>query len=139
MTLYVITGPPCSCKSTWVAERAIPGDIVVDLDRIALAITAETTCHHEYPAHIRRVAMALRKQLVSAALMHSRRGTSYVIHSKPSIKVRAAYYRAGAVWITLNVPTEVLLERASRERPKWIAQLIQQWAIDEANETLDTL
>ena len=40
MTLYVVTGPPCGGKSTYVREHAKPGDFVIDLDRLALAITS---------------------------------------------------------------------------------------------------
>jgi predicted kinase len=33
--LTVVIGPPAGGKSTWVLERAKPGDIVVDFDRLA--------------------------------------------------------------------------------------------------------
>ena len=70
--LYVITGPPCVGKSTYVRERAQIGDVIVDLDRIALAITAESCPHHDYPNHIRRAAIEIRKTAVLAALAYSR-------------------------------------------------------------------
>ena len=36
--LYVVTGPPTAGKSSWIEARAKPTDIVIDLDRIALAL-----------------------------------------------------------------------------------------------------
>lgn len=36
--LTIVCGPPCSGKTTYVAERAKPGDIVIDLDVIASTI-----------------------------------------------------------------------------------------------------
>jgi hypothetical protein len=70
-------------KSTWVRERAQTGDIVVDLDRLALAITAEETPHHEYPAHIRKAAIMIRQTAVAVAMNSGQRGTAYIIPAKP--------------------------------------------------------
>ena len=127
MTLYVITGPPCVGKSTWVRERANIGDIVVDLDRLALAITAEHCPHHEYPTHIRRAAMHIRKTAVVLALNHSKGGTSYVIHAKPPKQARAIYKRHNAVFVELQAPVSVLMQRANDERPPHIAEVIRRW------------
>jgi predicted kinase len=127
MTLYVVTGPPCAGKSTWVRERAKPGDVVVDLDRIALAITAEDTPHHEYPAHIRKAAISVRKTAVSVALSYSRVGMAYVIHAKPSSRALNDYRRAKAQMVELNAPFHVLMERAKAERPPHIWQTLATW------------
>lgn len=35
MVITVVTGPPCSGKSTYVRTHARPGDIIVDFDAIA--------------------------------------------------------------------------------------------------------
>ena len=120
--LYIITGPPCVGKLTWVRERAQPGDIVIDLDRIALAITAESTPHHEYPKHIRYAAVMLRKQAVAQAVHYSKKGNSYVIHAKPNVKARAIYKKNQAKFIDLMAPLEVLLDRAKAERPPGLAE-----------------
>jgi hypothetical protein len=127
MTLYVITGPPCAGKSTWVRQRAKPGDFVVDLDRIALAITAEGTPHHDYPQHIRKGAVLVRKQAVAVAVMSSRDHDSYVIHSKPPKAARAVYKRNGATFVHLSAPLTVLMERARAERPAWVIGAIGAW------------
>lgn len=131
--LYVVTGPPCVGKSTWVRDRAQIGDVVVDLDRIALAITAEQTPHHEYGPHIRKLAIAARRVIVEGALAHSRRGTSYIIHAKPSERARAKYHRAQAVYIELEAPWETLKKRALEERPEHIWKTLAHWW-DESEE-----
>ena len=41
MTVYVITGPPAGGKTTWVRERAKPGDITIDYDTLAQALSPE--------------------------------------------------------------------------------------------------
>ena len=127
MTLYVVTGPPCVGKSTWVRERAQQGDMVVDLDRLALAITSEDTLHHEYPAHIRAAAIQLRKQAVVMAIMWSRRGDSYVIHAKPPARALNQYRQAHAVMVELEAPFDVLMARAKAERPPHIWSTLARW------------
>lgn len=127
MTLYVITGPPCVGKSTWVRERARQGDMVVDLDRLALAMTSEDTLHHEYPAHIRTAAIQLRKQAVVMAIMWARRGDSYVIHAKPPARALSQYRQAHAVMVELEAPFDVLMARAKAERPPHIWSTLVRW------------
>jgi predicted kinase len=127
MTLYVVTGPPCVGKSTWVKERAKTGDIVVDLDRLALAITAEHTPHHEYPAHIRKAAIQIRKTAVACALAYSRKGDSYIIHAKPTQTANRAYAKHQARIVELHASWPVLMERAKAERPAHIWKTLATW------------
>lgn len=130
MTLYVITGPPCGGKSTYVREHAKPGDVVVDFDRIALAICSEDTRHHEYPAHIRQAAMIVRKQVVAVALVMAKTYDAYVIHAKPDKTARALYKRNRAVFVNQTAPLGVLLARARAERPEWVQERIVHWFDD---------
>jgi predicted kinase len=134
MTLYVITGPPCGGKSTYVRERARPGDFVVDLDRLALAITSEDTPHHEYPAHIRSAAIIIRKQAVALALVAARTYDAYVIHAKPTATARATYKRNRAVFVHQSAPLPVLLARAMAERPEWVLPMIRSWFDEPMDE-----
>lgn len=128
--LYVITGPPCVGKSTWVRQRAKPGDVVVDLDRIALAMTAEDTPHHEYPQNIRKAAMVVWRVAVDAAISWAPYGDSYLIHAKPNEMARARYHRARATFIDLDAPYETLMRRAKAERPSYIWKTIANWYDD---------
>ena len=128
--LYVVTGPPCVGKSTWVRERAKPGEIVVDLDRLALAITAENTPHHSYPGHVRKTAVTMRKVAIQAALNYCRPQDAYIVHSKPSARARHHYSLRGATFIELTAPQDVLLARAQAERPGHIVELVRRWAAE---------
>lgn len=134
--IYVVTGPPCVGKSTWVRERAAPGDVVVDLDRIALAITAEGTAHHEYDFRIRGYARIVRRTAVQVAIVHSRIGTSYVIDARPGTRARRAYKQAMAQFINLDAPTSVLLARAQAERPAWVTAEIVNWNRNNEDEQI---
>lgn len=131
--LYVITGPPCAGKSTWVRDRAKPGDIVIDLDRMALALTAEETAPYEYPRHIRLLAMAARKAVIGLAVT-ARNADIYLIHSKPSGKQKSQYIRARAQFVELSAPLEELMRRAIAERPDWYLPLIARWFDEPESE-----
>jgi predicted kinase len=125
--IYIVTGPPCVGKSTWVNERAKQGNFVIDLDRIALSISSQDTPHHEYPKHIRAAAISMRKAAVAHALNYGRSGDSYIIHAKPPTRARAQYKKLGAVFVDLSAPLAALMERAKNERPEWVAAMIPRW------------
>ena len=127
MTLYVITGPPCSGKSTHAREKATTQDLVIDLDRIALAVAAEATLHHSYPLAIRNTARLMRKAAIPAAILHSKRHDSYIIDSKPTTKARSIYRKNSAVFVALTAPYSVLVQRIKEERPPWVLQTLVQW------------
>tara|TARA_R110000803_G_scaffold5615_1_gene18500 strand:+ start:126 stop:524 length:399 start_codon:yes stop_codon:yes gene_type:complete len=130
MSLYVITGPPCAGKSTYAKENATPQDLVVDLDRIALAVAAEGTEHHSYPLAIRNTARLMRKAAIPAAILHSKTHDSYVIDSKPTTKARSIYRKHGAMFVELTAPHAVLVQRIKAERPAWVLQTLAQWYAD---------
>lgn len=46
---HAIIGPPCGGKSTWLAEHAQPGDIVLDHDALATCMTQDCTSQHGQP------------------------------------------------------------------------------------------
>ncbi|MBA0126295.1 hypothetical protein H0B56_12155 [Haloechinothrix sp. YIM 98757] len=45
--VHVVFGPPCSGKSTFVDERRRPGDLVVDWDRLMMALAGQASRHHD--------------------------------------------------------------------------------------------
>ena len=134
MTLYIITGPPCSGKSTYAQTHAKPGDMVIDLDRIALSISVEGTEHHIYPLAIRNTARLMRKAALPAAVGHARKANTYLIDSKPGTRSRAIYKKNGATFIELSAPIATLVERCRNERPPWVMQTLMAWW-DEPDET----
>lgn len=112
--IQIVTGPPCGGKSTYIKERAKPGDIIVDMDRIALALTTEGTEPFRYSEKIRQVAFKARAAAVSEALIVAqgeRYQNVYIIHTDPSPDQRAYYRAMGGRIVECDPGKEVCLER----------------------------
>lgn len=127
MSLTIVTGPPCGGKTTHIATHATPGDIVIDLDRIALALTTDNTVHHDYGSHIRYIALQARAAAIRAALPAATGHDVWIIDSRPSRSSWAAYKQAGARHVTCNPGQHEVTRRAATQRPAWVLDLIADW------------
>lgn len=124
--LTVVTGPPCSGKSTYAWSRKQLGDIVIDFDRIAQAIGSESP--HDHPDHVRWVAIAMRRAGINSAIIqHEKGATVWVVQSRIAAKDMDRYLAAGAEVVTLDEDPAELHARASRERPSRWHSLIDEW------------
>lgn len=124
----VIIGPPCAGKSTWVRQHAKPGDIVIDFDLLAQALTVDDPRRHphEHPGPVQVVTKAARNAAIDAAARLTT-GDAYVIHSSPSAARLAEYARLDARIVTIDPGREVVFARVSRERPHRMLGAAQQW------------
>ena len=110
MAVTLVCGPPCSGKSTYVAGRAQPGDVVVDYDQIARQLGSPSEHNHAYRFHkpTERVITELLGQIASG-----RHENAWVIRSLPDSAQRrqlASHLRAEVVIV--DAPDELLAERA---------------------------
>jgi predicted kinase len=113
-------GAPCSGKSTYVREHAQGNDIIVDMDRIALAVAVEGCAEYQYSEAIRNIARQARPAIVKGALLAAqgeRRLGVYIVHTDPSPQDRQMYRAMGAQFVELDPGKEVCLARA-KERPE---------------------
>lgn len=118
--IVVVTGPPCGGKSTYIKDRAKSGDVIIDMDRIALALTTDDTASHSYSSEVRWIAMQARKAAVKEALFQfaSRRGpTAWIIHTDPTADERSQYRLRNAQIVEINPGKDVCLERL-KSRPE---------------------
>ena len=118
--IVVVTGPPCGGKSTYIKENAKSGDVIIDMDKIALALTTDDVPSHSYSQEIRWIAMVARKAAVKEALYQfaSRRGpTAWIIHTDPTADERSQYRLRNAQIVEINPGKEVCLERV-KSRPE---------------------
>ncbi len=129
MPSVVVWGAPCSGKSTYIRERAKYGDIVLDLDRIALAFMPEGSPHHDYPDHIRECARKARLAVVDDAARWGLHGpeTAWIIDSNATDAGRNRWRAMGCEVVELHVDPETCHARADAERPAHVHAIIDGW------------
>jgi hypothetical protein len=126
MALYIVTGPPAGGKTTWVRHRAKPGDIVIDLDALASALTAGPPTH-QHPRPVLRCAQRARSVAIDEALKHTARTDVYVIHAQPDSRHLARYAQHDAHVVTCDPGREVVEQRARDERPPGTLAVVARW------------
>ena len=113
-------GAPCSGKSTYVRDNAKGNDIIVDMDRIALALAVEGVSEFEYSEPIRNIARQARPAIVKGALLAGQGERNlgvWIIHTDPSPQDRQMYRAMNCKFVELDPGKVVCLARA-KERPE---------------------
>jgi hypothetical protein len=121
-----VCGPPCAGKTTYVLERAAPGDLVVDHDLIARDLGSMSS--HSHGQGIRNLAeWWVRTYLAEIeAGMHP---NAWVVRTLAFAHRRAQLAeRLGAQVVLLDPGVEVCRERAQlRPRPETTVYAINRW------------
>jgi len=126
--IRVVTGHICSGKTTFVRQHAAAADIVIDCDRIAVAVAREGTPDYGFAAHHREVAARVRWHAIDEAVrLHRRPGgfDVWIVHAYPTADDVAKYRRLGAAIREVTAARETLVARAAAARPpEWLASLV---------------
>lgn len=123
----LVTGPPCSGKTTWVDEHRDEADLVLDFDTLARELGSPTPWLHPQP-YRGQAELAMRARIQQ--LPGTGPGTAWVIRSAPAAKVRAIATRhlRAAACLVLNPGVTVCFERADNdERPAGTREQIARW------------
>ena len=125
--VYIIYGPPCSGKSTYIRDHMKRGDLVCDVDLIYQAISGEDP--HDADLYVHEVALQLKSSLLD--VIRDREGgwsDAYVVSiANTKEKLQDAIERVQAdEAIYIDTPIDVCMERA-KERPLYFRWLIQEW------------
>lgn len=140
MTLYVVTGPPAGGKSTWVQEQAQPGDIVIDFDLLAVALTGPGASSHGHRDPLAKVTFQARRAAIREALKYASSHEVFIIHSMPKPADAALYAEHGAEIVVVDPGREVVLERCARMRPSDAVAVVNRWYRDlESANSVDTV
>lgn len=123
--ITVVTGPPCSGKSTHIEASAGPDDVRIDFDRLAVALGAKAA--HAAAGAIREVAHTVRLAAIERVLSGIS-ADAWIIHSCPSIDQIETYKAAGALLVDLDPGLEEALARSAADgRPDGTEQAIRAW------------
>lgn len=133
MALTVVTGPPAAGKSSWVTARAKPGDVVIDLDRIAQALSPPGADLHEYSRTVRTIAQQARRSAITEALKHCARLDVYIVHTQPGPTMLRIYQEHGAQVITVDPGRDVVLARCREQRAHTVLMAVERWYHDHGD------
>ena len=131
--IYVITGAPCSGKSTYVREHAKDGDMIVDLDEITKAIGIPD---HDYSKTAKPETLwKIREALISDAIAGKDNFDSWIIDT-----MLTGNYPKDVEIILLDVDKETAIARAKEiGRPQRTFDGIDKYFADEKGNIMSHL
>ena len=125
--VYLIYGSPCSGKTSYVNEIARTDDLILDVDRIWLAIC--TAGENIKPNRLRQNVFGIRDCIIDQ--IRTRRGmwrNAYIIGGYPLRTERDRLCNLlGAEPIYIEATKEECLARAETERPEAWREFIENW------------
>lgn len=120
--LTVVTGPPAGGKSTYVRAHAKPGDVVIDYDLIAQALSAGAVSEA-----VTKVAQRARYAAIDEAMRLKEGAGVWLIHSAPSATHRARYKRVGARLVVVDPGQDVVMQRIAEQRKPGMQAVATRW------------
>lgn len=129
--IHVISGAPCSGKSTYIREHAQSGDLIIDLDEVAKAIG---TPDHDYCSTVKKETLAeIRRLLIEDAIAEKDSVDSWIVDT-----LLSGSYPEDAEVIHLEVDKETAIERAKAEgRPQKTFDAIDKYFAEEKGRDMD--
>lgn len=128
MTIHVVVGPPCSGKSSYVANSADPGVPRFDHDLIASTL-AGVELGHDVPSGVAKLATAMRRGLIGYLLdPETPVPTVWLIWSWPPPTLMKTLQEMGAEFHLIDPGIDECIARAMRDnRPDGTIDRIKQW------------
>ncbi len=128
---HLIIGPPCAGKTTYALKHKLAGDVLIDFDRLCLALGALR--EHDAPDSVKKMAGLVRAVLL--AKIDSGKtdieAAVWATRTRPSDVELEKFLELGWRVHVLDPGIGVCLERADREkRPHDTAKAIEAWYAD---------
>lgn len=137
--LFVITGPPAGGKSSYIAARAKATDIVIDLDRIAVALAGPGAPQWQHDETLLAVAHRARFAAIDEAVKRRDKTTVWIIHTMPSAKALARYRRLDAKVITIDPGRDIVMQRVRDMRHDGMTAVATRWYNRQAKQHAQTV
>lgn len=126
----LVCGPPGSGKTTYVSDRAERGDLIIDMDKLFVAISGQPV--YDKPEALLPFALRARNAAEDRLTLDSEVRHAWVIKGAPEKAQREEMAKRGADVVVLAVPAEECLERIANDPERqgldvpW-EQLISDW------------
>lgn len=130
--ITVVTGPPAAGKSSYIAARAKSTDIVVDLDRIALALAGPGAPQWNHDEVLLKVAHRARFAAIDEAVRNADKTHVWIIHTMPSAKALARYRRLDAKVVTVDPGRDIVMRRVRDMRHDGMVAVATRWYNQQA-------
>ena len=128
MTVYVVTGPPAAGKSTWIREHAKPGDITIDYDTLAQALSPGVASDPaEQPEYLTEIVMAARTAAIDEATYDHSGHDVYLVHAMPGRQHLNRYRKHGFEVVTIDPGYDECVRRAGAERTPRQLEQVHEW------------
>lgn len=137
--LFVICGPPAAGKSSWIAARAKPADIVIDLDRIAVALAGPGAPQWQHDETLLKIAHRARFAAVDEAIKYRSTTDVYLIHTMPSAKALARYRRLEAKVVAVDPGRDIVMQRVKDMRDPAMTAVATRWYNRQAKARTQTV
>lgn len=103
-----------------------PGDIVVDYDALAVALSGTEPDNHDHTPTVKKVTKAARDAAIREARKHTD-ATTWIIHSTPAQSTLDRYQQDGADIIVVDPGKDTVMRRIKHERPKHMHAVAARW------------
>ena len=127
--IFLVYGSPLSGKSTYVKSVAEPGDLIIDINSIWLAVSG---CTNSKPPKLNSVVFGLRDKLIEMVKYRvGKWDNCYIIGGYPLISERERLCKElGAREIFIDTPKEVCLQRLQESEDRDLSdysKFIEDW------------
>lgn len=124
----VVIGPPGAGKTTHVHAQARRGDLVIDLDALAVALQPPGADTHDHTARVLAVAQAARHAAIRAADRARAAGRVWIIDTHPPPERMAEYDQRGWRVVVVDPGHDTTVARArAAGRPPRALSAIERW------------
>lgn len=129
MDIVLVTGAPCSGKTSMALSLKGPDDIIIDADLLAQALGSGDP--HNHPGHIKAMAAVLRDTATNEAIRHGHK--AYVVSASPTAESAIPHTEV----IVCDPGMAECLNRA-KGRPRWTYEAIKKYYTARETTTMRT-
>ena len=139
---YIVAGPPCSGKSTYVRQQALRGDLIYDYDALHSALSGLDS--HDHDDGIRPYVLAVRDRVLELAASDLERGLWVITSTHKTAELARLQAALSAKVVIMDVGRDEAHSRCDADsRPAEWHEYIDRWFdetdIDAAEWTRKTV